>query len=100
MDVGFIPDITSNEVTALHGVGARTTDDLWAKVASREVTVDALSARTGIPVARLVDLLTRDAERFAETRAGGWATRHWLDLAVVGLVPILAWLVWRGLVRA
>jgi hypothetical protein len=89
-------DLTPEEQASLRGGGFPDAQAVW--MAAGDGSVEPLArlvSQSGIPAARLGEVLARAGEREMRPARGSLAARHWLDAVLLGGVVLLAWLALR-----
>lgn len=88
------------EREALRIAGLGTADDVW-EAAARDPgqPLAGLAAASGIPAARLREVLAHAARSHVAPAPGGLAARHWLDAVLVAGVVLVVWLALRDAPR-
>jgi hypothetical protein len=89
-------DFTPEERAALQAGGMDDATAVWAAAGDASAPPLArLAEASGIPRARLQEVLSRAAEGELDLPARSRAVRHWLDAVLLGGVVLLAWLALR-----
>lgn len=74
----------------LAAVQLHTPEDVWKKAAENPAEpLAALSGATGLTSERLKTALTDGGRAAAIPMRGNWLARHWLDLAVLGVIALV-----------
>lgn len=69
---------------------------VWHAAGTRpDAPLEHLGTKSGIPVARLRDVLAEGGRREVRPARGGGLSRHWLDVVLVGTLAMVAWLALR-----